>query len=76
MATELKKPVTRELTASQIGDLLGIQANRALVVTMNSHGLSIKAKGRHGDGALIPWDKILGHAWGGMGMSVLRKELK
>ena len=76
MATELTKPVVRELNANKIGDLLGITASRPLVITMNVHGISFKAKGRHGEGLLIGWEKIIGYTAGGMGLTAMKRELR
>ena len=76
MATQLSKPVTREISAHQISDALGISANRALVVTMGLHGITIKAKGRKLGETLIPWENIIRASGPMMGITQLTKDLR
>jgi hypothetical protein len=43
---------------------------------MGTHGITLKAKGKHGDGVLVPWHKVVAASWEGMGINAFRKELR
>ena len=76
MATLLDKPISRELSKEQAESLLGFECNRGLVITITQYGVNLKAKGKHGDGTLVPWGKIVDISWDGMGKNQFRKDMR